>query len=98
MPPRRLEIAPTVLRELNDVLEYTEETWGLEQALDYSAAFDSLCSFPELGRERSELAEGLRCMVAREHLVIYRVLPSLIQITRIVHESKDPNFSVDPEE
>ena len=54
MPPRRLEIAPLASRELNEILDYTEETWGLEQALDYSealfASFNLLCSFPDIGK------------------------------------------------
>ena len=44
--------------------------------------FANLARFPFLGRERSSLAPGIRCLVAGVHLIFYVVDPDGITIVR----------------
>jgi len=58
-----------------------------------------LLEFPELGRIRNEISPELRSLLARNHLLFYRIHSGEIQILRILHGSRDlPNqeFPVEP--
>jgi toxin ParE1/3/4 len=57
------------------------------------ANFEHLVRFPFLGRERSSLASGIRCLVVGLHLVFYTVEPDRIIIVRVI----DGRMDVDEE-
>jgi toxin ParE1/3/4 len=94
MPERRVEIAPAADRELEQLLAYSANRWGIKQALTYidqiHGAFRLFCSFPNLGSPSFELAPDARRTVVGEHVVYYRVLPDRIRIMRVVHARQDP--------
>ena len=48
-----------------------------------------LLDFPELGRLRNEICPDLRILLARNHLLFYRIQSNEIQILRILHGSRD---------
>lgn len=48
-----------------------------------------LLDFPELGRLRNEIRPDLRSLLARNHLLFYRIQSHEIQILRILHGSRD---------
>jgi toxin ParE1/3/4 len=48
-----------------------------------------LLDFSELGRLRDEIAPDLRSLLARNHLLFYRIQSNEIQILRILHGSRD---------
>jgi toxin ParE1/3/4 len=48
-----------------------------------------LLDFPELGRLRNEICPDLRSLLARNHLLFYRIQSNEIQILRILHGSRD---------
>lgn len=51
-----------------------------------------LLEFPELGRMRNEISPDLRTLLARNHLLFYRIHSNEIQILRILHGPRDlPN-------
>jgi toxin ParE1/3/4 len=54
-------------KDLEDIFDYTEEEFGLDQAINYlndlEILFGQLVVNPELGRERNEIKSGLRSMV-----------------------------------
>lgn len=57
-----------------------------------------LLRFPELGRARNEINFGLRSLLARNHLLFYRLESEEVQILRILHVSMDlPNQAFDDE-
>ena len=99
MPERRVEIAPAADRELERLLAYSANQWGIKQALAYidllHRAFSRLCSFPNLGASCSEALPGARRTVVGEHVVYYRVLPDRIRITRVIHARQDPGEMLD---
>jgi toxin ParE1/3/4 len=51
--------------------------------------FPTLARFPEMGRERSELATKLRSFPVGRYLVFYRPLDNGIEIVRVLHGAKD---------
>jgi toxin ParE1/3/4 len=86
-----------------------EEIW-LHVALDDPAAADGLldqlghaCALladnPALGRERAELAPGLRSFVAlRAYVLFYRPVGPDIELVRVLHAARDVEalFREDP--
>jgi toxin ParE1/3/4 len=55
--------------------------------------FENLARFPFIGRERSNLAPGLRCLVVGLHLIFYTVNDDRIIIVRVI----DGRMDVDEE-
>lgn len=55
--------------------------------------FENLLRFPFIGRERSSLAPGLRCLVVGLHLVFYTVERGQITVVRVI----DGRMDVDEE-
>jgi toxin ParE1/3/4 len=53
------------------------------------ANFDNLARFPFIGRDRSSLARGLRCLVVGQHLIFYTIEPDQIVIVRIIDGRMD---------
>jgi toxin ParE1/3/4 len=49
----------------------------------------ALLDFPEIGRLRNEIHHDLRSLLARNHLLFYRIQSNEIQILRILHGSRD---------
>lgn len=57
-----------------------------------------LLHFPELGRARNEIFSGLRSLLARNHLLFYKIESEEVQILRILHGSMDlPNRAFENE-
>jgi toxin ParE1/3/4 len=51
------------------------------------ANFENLARFPFIGRERSNLGPGLRCLVAGLYLILYTVARDQITIIRVDRQS-----------
>jgi toxin ParE1/3/4 len=51
--------------------------------------FENLARFPFIGRERSSLAPGLRCLVVGLHLIFYTVDPDEITVVRVIDGRMD---------
>ena len=58
-----------------------------------STNFDHISRFPFIGRERSSLARGLRCLIVGVHLIFYLVETERITIVRVI----DARMDVDEE-
>ena len=93
MPRRRLDVSEDADRDLDDVFEYTELTWGHEQAVSFlqsiADALDWLLSFPNAGRDREGIAIGLRSLSLDHHVVLYRVYEDRVRIHRVIHHRED---------
>ncbi len=55
--------------------------------------FNNLVRFPFIGRERSWLAPGIRCLVVGLHLIFYTVTSDEITVVRVI----DGRMDVDEE-
>jgi toxin ParE1/3/4 len=61
------------------------------EAID--SKFEQLSRFPFIGRQRTSLAQGLRSVVVRMHLIFYTVEPGRPTIVRVI----DGRMDVDEE-
>ena len=63
-----------------------------------------LQTFPEAGRERPEIANGLRSLPISSYIAFYRVTSRRVEIVRVLHGHQDPSLNIwdlpptDPEE
>ena len=51
--------------------------------------FELLAEFPEMGKERPELAAALRSFPVGNYLVFYRITPEVIEVVRVLHAARD---------
>jgi toxin ParE1/3/4 len=86
-------LSPSAHADLEDIDEYTLATWGADQRDRYIHAlferFESIASMPATGRERPELAPGVRSMAHERHVIFYEVLEGQCLILRVLHERRD---------
>lgn len=86
-------------QDLEDILFYTTESWGLERSLQYQddlvRAMRRLAEFPHLGRPTQGLHSGTRSLTVNQHLMIYRVSSEAITIARILHVRRGPDLDID---
>jgi toxin ParE1/3/4 len=79
--------------DFKNILIYTIQQWGEDQAVIYEAeiyrALDDLEHFPALGKIRDDLMRGMRRYVVKDHSVLYRVEENEIRVYRIVHTRID---------
>ena len=89
VPVEGYRLRPAAETDLEDIWDYTAETWGPDQADDYvrglARTFDLLAEFPEIARERTEIEPPVRCHPYRSHLIIYRQEGAWVVIVRVVH-------------
>jgi toxin ParE1/3/4 len=57
------------------------------------ANFENLVRFPFIGKERSSLGPGIRCLIVGFHLVFYTLDPEQITVVRVI----DGRMDVDEE-
>src|SRR5260370_16319910 len=80
--------------DLADILLYTTDTWGEEQAERYlsllSDGFDLLAQKPGIGHGCDPLAPGLRRFERGKHVIFYKPGRGSIVISRILHHTTLP--------
>lgn len=81
--------------DLEEIWEYTYETWSEKQADRYYNELIEKCQELqkniEQGRDYSRLYENLKGYKINKHIIFYRLLDKVktIEITRILHEKMD---------
>lgn len=48
-----------------------------------------LADFPEAGAARPDIAEDVRMLAVESHVVLYRIVGTVVEIVRIVHGARD---------
>ena len=80
-------------RDLIEIYDYTEETFGAYQADAYHAGlertFDLLASFPRIGRAVEEIAPGFRRFLFQAHTVFYTEETGFILIRAVLHQARE---------
>ena len=84
----RLVISPQAKMDLLNIWSFAFYDDG--QAADrligeITAKFDTLLSFPEVGKSREDLAVGLRSFPFKRFIIFYRLIADGIEIFRILH-------------
>lgn len=90
---RFYELSVIADQDIEEIFDYSEQEFGYKQAVTYLLEIESLflkiTKFPELGKQRNEIKQGLRSIPIGEHLVFYRILKDRIRMVRILHASRD---------
>ena len=86
---RQLVLSPPAEDDLAGILQYTLETWGESQLLTYGKVLDDglqmILDNPTIGFTRPAVSEKHRFFATGKHLVVYRLTPARIEITRVLH-------------
>ena len=95
MSARRLRIkfAPNASRDLENILAYTANEWGIAQETIMSDrivhAIDLIASNPHIGEHRNELLLGMRGFPVEPYFIFYFPDTEQVEILRIVHARTD---------
>jgi toxin ParE1/3/4 len=85
--------APKARRDLVDIWKYFANAASAEVARGMLREFDRaakrLMDYPFSGRPREDISPGLRSLLVRPHLIIYRAAGPTIEIVRVLHERRD---------
>ena len=96
MTSRIPELSGRARRDLDEVRDWTIETWGRAQWQAYygalAVAFRRIASDPDCGRPRDLLATGMRSLACEKHLIFFAPLAShggQPVILRILHHRRN---------
>ncbi|WP_300035541.1 type II toxin-antitoxin system RelE/ParE family toxin [uncultured Roseobacter sp.] len=100
---RQILFRPRAIADLEDIWQYTEETWSVDQAARYLTGLDAavalLAEFPDMARARTEFTPPVRIHPYRRHLILYLAEEESIDVLRIVHGRANwAEFLADDEE
>ena len=91
--PRQLEWAPKARRDLLDIWHYFADTASPDVAdkllRNIERASVRLSDHPMSGRPREEISTGLRSLLVHPYVIVYRVMDSTVDISRVLHERRD---------
>ena len=87
------KLTPVADSDLQEIWEYTENRWGVEQADNYLQTLERrmayLARYPNRGKRRKELPGSPLNYHEEKHVIFYRPLKTGIEIIRILHDSMD---------
>lgn len=86
-------LSPRAQADLDEIWDYTEDRWGLDQAETYTRQLwkdiTIVANRPSLGRECTEVRRGYRMYPSGSHVLFYRHTEDGIDVVRILHERID---------
>lgn len=87
-----LVITPEARSDIEQVLMYSEEVWGVAQSDRYEQSlYESLRrirAFPDHGRSSNALLGGARSVICEHHVIDYTCDDDTVTIHRILHERR----------
>ena len=91
-----IRLSKRAVADLQEIRAYTIDNWGREQWLIYYrrivAAFERIAAKPEIGKDRSLFASGMRSIDCEKHIIFYRQLKATggkPVVLHIVHQSRN---------
>jgi len=86
-------LSPRAQEDLDEIWNYTEDRWGLDQAETYTRQLWKdiavVANRPSLGRECKEVRRGYRMYPSGSHVLFHRQAADGIDVVRILHERMD---------
>ncbi len=86
-------LRPKAITDLEEIWEYTVDTWGDEQAERYvrliNESFRKIADNPSSGRPCDAIREGYRRRGVGRHVIFYRPIDGGVDVVRILHERMD---------
>ncbi len=96
MKPAIPELSGRARRDLDEIRDWTIQTWGGAQWQQYyrgmGAAFRRIAAEPACGRPRDSLIKGMRSLSYERHLIFFAPVAGfggLPVILRILHQRRD---------
>jgi len=86
---RRSPQAEADLEGIFDDLDRGNPAAASRYAAEFRQKSRALAQFPELGRNRPEIAPDLRSTLVDPYVIFYRVQGDVVQILRILHGRRD---------
>jgi len=87
--------------DLVNIIDYTIETWGVEQSSVYIDGLElligKLAESPEIGKFCHHLIQNIRVFSYQSHLIYYMDNVSGILIVRVLHKNMSPTLHLKPE-
>ncbi|WP_312629223.1 type II toxin-antitoxin system RelE/ParE family toxin [Scandinavium sp.] len=82
--------------DFGTVYEYTFRQFGPQQADSYTNQLDAILTLlaknPHMGRDVSEIVEGIRRHEHSHHAIFYQTMDDGIFIIRILHQKMNPHL------
>ncbi len=88
----RFQLSNQAAQDLEDIWTYiAQESEPAADALidEIIQRFPKLAAFPDMGRKRDDLLEGLRSLPVKSYVLFYRRTQQGIEIFRILHGRRD---------
>ena len=89
---RRYRLSPLAQSDLEDIWDYTGETWSVDQAARYHdgliEAVEDLAAARKTGREAGIRLGYCKFSIGR-HVIFYREHADFIDVIRILHQKMD---------
>ncbi|MFT4567748.1 MAG: toxin ParE1/3/4 [Saprospiraceae bacterium] len=87
------ELSKLALKDIDSIWNYTAEHWSPIQAnIYYNQIFeviDLVCSNPEIGKSIKDVKAHHRSIIAKSHMIIYKIDKEKILIDRILQQRMD---------
>jgi len=87
------KLTPAADSDLQEIWEYTENHWGVDQADSYLYTLERRMTYlarnPKRGKHRKELPGSPFNYHEGKHVIFYRRKETGIEIIRILHDSMD---------
>ena len=88
-----LDLSPAARSDLLEIRVYSVDRFGGEVAdsyfLGFDAAFALLREHPMAGASRTDLGNGMRCLLHQRHRIFYHIDGDTVVIVRVVHHAMD---------
>ena len=88
-----VRLAKRARKDLIEIRQYTVNRWGKEQAIKYirqiRCCADDLANQLLVGRQRPDIAPGLKSYHVGRHVIFYVESSAGIEIARVLHDSMD---------
>ena len=86
-------LTPLARADLDDIWDYTAETWGGPQAENYVRASVATCDGIAAGhaatQDAAHIRPGYRKALSGRHVLFYRERPAGIDVVRVLHQRMD---------
>jgi len=86
-------LRPRAIADLEDIWDYSTETWGSVQAERYlrliNDCFRKIAENPKTGRSCDAIRKGYRKRNVGRHVIFYRTTKGGVDVVRILHERMD---------
>lgn len=95
----KIVLLPAARKDVADLWQYGARLWSRDRANAYArrlmAMIDALAENPERYPRADWVAPGYRRLLAGSHAVLYRVEGDIVEIVRVLHQSRDAGIWVE---